>query len=67
MNIEGFEKLFGFTGFIIGKITYSPANVQIALHRDRRCKMPCPHCQHHMTANKAIQRTVFDLPLTLSL
>jgi len=63
MNIEGFDKHFGFKGFIIDKITYSPESVQIALHRDRRRIMTCPHCHHRMTANKDIQRTVFDLPL----
>jgi len=62
--MEGFAKLFGFKGFIVDKITYSPENVQIVLHRDRRCKMTCPHCQHRMTANKDIQRTVFDLPFS---
>jgi transposase len=63
MQIEGFEKLLGFKGFIIDKITYSPEIVQYELHRDKRRKMICPNCFRNMFSNKPITRTVFDLPI----
>jgi len=67
MNIEGFETLLGFKGFIIDKITFSPVIVQIDLHRDRRRNMTCPHCHRRMAPNKTIRRTVYDLPIGTAL
>ena len=67
MNIVGFEKLFGFKGFIIDKITYSQEIVQIDIHRDRRRNMKCPDCQRRMMSNKIIHRTIYDLPIGTAL
>ena len=63
MQIDGLDKLLGFKGFIIDKITFSPDIVQYHLHRDRRRKMVCPNCCRNMSFNKSITRTVSDLPI----
>jgi transposase len=63
MHIDGLDKLLGFKGFIIDKITFSPDIVQYHLHRDRRRKMVCPNCCRNMSFNKSITRTVSDLPI----
>jgi len=67
LKILGFDKLFGFEGFIIDKITFSPEIVQIDIHRDRRRRMNCPHCHRRMSPNKDIHRTVYDLPIGTAL
>ena len=63
MKFEGFQELFRFEGFIIDTITCSEGFVQIALHRDRRRKLSCPHCGHRMAINKHVVREVYDLPM----
>src|SRR5215469_3548598 len=63
MKIEGFEKLLGFKGFIIDKITFSEGIVQIDMHRDRRRAMLCPNCLHRLSPNKKVKRSVYDLPI----
>jgi transposase len=67
MKIEGFEKLFGFNGFVITKITFSQDIVQIDIRRDRRRAMHCPNCLHRMSPNKKVRRTVYDLPIGTAL
>ena len=67
MKIEGVYRLFGFAGFIIDKITFSPEIVHISMHRDGRRRMPCPDCNRSMTANKKVTRAVHDLPIGTAL
>jgi transposase len=67
MQITGIDKIFGFEGFVIDKITFSSEIVQIAVHRDRRLRLTCPHCRHRMSPNKSIHRSVYDLPIGTAL
>jgi len=62
MKILGIGKLFGFEGYIVDSISFSPDLVHVRLHRDRRKRLECPNCDESMGQNDENPRIVLDLP-----